>query len=186
MKPHLLIIVLILFVCSAGCAHRIDVQHYPFGSPIHHAENGVEFIDMGFTEDALREFNTALSDNPRFSPALAGKGIYWAVEGLPEVSEGYIEIAKGYATQNNEKVFVLLASMRVSLINDGDGWLDRVTRDFDEIAAISPDNDRALFWMGVSLLKADRVDEARKDLRRVVELEGTYKRKAEQYLKEIK
>jgi tetratricopeptide (TPR) repeat protein len=186
MKRYLLFIALIPFLCSIGCAHRIDVQHYPFGSPMHHAENGLEFIDMGFTEDALREFDTALSDNPRFSPALAGKGIYWAMEGVPDVSEGYVALAKRYTTQNGEKIFVLLASMRVSLIIGNDGWLDEVTRDFDEITTSSPNNDRALFWMAVSLLKEGRVEEARKDLKKVVELEGKYKRKAEQYLREMK
>ncbi len=186
MKRYLLLIALIPFLFSTGCAHRIDVQHYPFGSPMHHAENGMEFIDMGFDEDALREFDTALTDNPRFSPALAGKGIYWAIEGVPDVSEGYIDLAKRYTAQNGEKAFVLVASMRVSFIIGNDGWLDQVTRDFDEATASNPNNDRALFWMGVSLLKAGRVEEARKDLKKVVDLEGTYKRKAEQYLKEMK
>jgi Flp pilus assembly protein TadD len=64
--------------------------------------------------------------------------------------------------------------------------LDEVTRDFDEITTSSPNNDRALFWMAVSLLKEGRVEEARKDLKKVVELEGKYKRKAEQYLREMK
>jgi len=83
-------LIALIFCVISGCAHRIDVQHYPFGSPMHHAENGIEFIDLGFTDDAVREFKTALTDNPRFSPALAGKGIYWAVLGVPDVAVGYI------------------------------------------------------------------------------------------------
>ncbi len=184
-ERHVLPIALIVFFLS-GCAHRIDVQHYPFGSPIHHAENGIAFIDMGFSQDAMREFKTALNDNPQFSPALAGKGIYWALEGVPDISKGYIELAKLYAAKDSEKVLALVASMRVSLIIGDDGWLDRVTADFDMIMSVAPNNDRALFWMGVSLLKAGSMEEARKDLKKVIELEGTYKRDAERYLKEMK
>jgi tetratricopeptide (TPR) repeat protein len=184
-ERYFLTIALIAFFLS-GCAHRIDVQHYPFGSPIHHAENGIAFINMGFSEDAMREFKTALNDNPQFSPALAGKGIYWAIEGVPDVSRGYIELAKLYASRDSEKVLALIASMRVSLVIGGDGWLDRVTEDFDKVISIAPNNERALFWMGVSLLKAGKTDDAVKDLKRVVELEGMYKREAERYLKEYK
>jgi tetratricopeptide (TPR) repeat protein len=183
-ERHILPIALIVFFLF-GCVHRIDVQHYPFGSPIHHAENGIAFVDMGFPEDAMREFETALADNPQFSPALAGKGIYWAIEDVPDVSEGYIELAKQYAAEGNETVLALLASMRTSLIIGRDGWLDRVTTDFDSIQSISPNNDKALFWMGVSLIKAGKTEEARKDLKKVIELEGTYKRDAERYLREI-
>jgi tetratricopeptide (TPR) repeat protein len=184
-ERHFLTIALIVFFLS-GCAHRIDVQHYPFGSPIHHAENGIAFIDMGFSEDAMREFKTALNDNPEFSPALAGKGIYWALEGMPDVSEGYIELAKRYAVKDNEKVLALVASMRVSLIIGREGWLDRVTGDYNEIMKVAPNNDRALYWMGVSLIKAGKAEEAKKDLKKVIESEGMYKREAERYLKEMK
>jgi tetratricopeptide (TPR) repeat protein len=175
----------LIAVFLSGCAHRIDAQHYPFGSPIHHAENGIAFIDMGFSEDAMREFEAALADNPQFSPALAGKGIYWAIEGVPDVSEGYIELAKRYAAKDNETAFALVASMRAAMTVGRSGWLDRVTNDFDIVMSISPNNDRALFWMGVSLIKAGNVEEAKKDLKKVVDLEGTYKRDAERYLKEI-
>jgi len=184
-ERYILPIALIVFLVS-GCAHRIDVQHYPFGSPMHHAENGMAFIDMGFSEDAEREFETALNDNPRFSPALAGKGIYWAMEGVPDVSGGYIELAKQFAVKGNETVFALLASMRVALILEQEGWLDTVSADFNSIMEISPNNDRALYWMGVSLIKAGRTDEARKNLKKVIELEGTYKRDAERYINEMK
>ena len=174
---------IVLFL--VGCANRIDVQHYPFGSPIHHAHNGIEFIDMGFNEDAMREFKTALVENPYFSPALAGKGIYWALAGVPDVSWAYIALAKRYASTPDEKTFSLLASMRVSFILEGDEWFTSVSRDFDEIAATSPNNDEALYWMGVSLLKTGNRLEAEKKLRRVVELDGRYKRDAQQRLKEI-
>jgi len=176
---------LVLMLWGFGCAHRIDVQYYPFGSPMHHAQNGMEFLDMGLTQDAMREFETALADNPTFSPALAGKGIYWAIEDVPDVSDGYIELSKRYAAKGNETVFALLASMRVALIVGRDGWLDRVTADFDTIMSISPNNDRALYWMGVSYIKAGKIEEACKDLKKVIDLEGAYKRDAERYLKEI-
>lgn len=183
-ERHILPIALIGFFLF-GCAHRMDVQHYPFGSPIHHAENGITFIDMGFPEDAMREFETALADNPEYSPALAGKGIYWAIEDVPDVSAGYIALAKLYAAKGSETVFTLLASMRTSLIIGGEGWLERVTADFDTIQSLSPNNDRALYWMGVSLIKAGRTEEAVKNLKKVVDLQGAYKTEAERHLREI-
>ncbi len=185
MKRHLSFIALILSLYVSGCAHRIDVQHYPFGSPIHHANNGVEFIDMGLPEDAMREFKTALAENPYFSPALAGKGIYWALEDVPDVANGYIALAKRYASTPDEKSFALVMSMRVSLILGGDGWLERVSRDFDEIAAVNPNNDEALYWMGVSLIKGGDMKGAQEKLKRVVELEGRHKRDAERELRKM-
>jgi tetratricopeptide (TPR) repeat protein len=185
MRRYLSLIALILPLVAAGCAHRIDVQHYRFGSPMHHAYNGIEFIDMGLGEDAMREFRTALVENPRFSPALAGKGIYWALAGVPDVSRGYIALAKRYAQTPDEKNFVLIASMRVALVLGGDGWFEDVTSDYEAIAAQNPNNDEALYWMGVSLLKAGDTAEAQKRLKRVVDLGGRYMRQAQRYLKEM-
>jgi len=74
--------------------------------------------------------------------------------------------------------------MRVSLIIGDEGWFERVSEDYNRIMAISPENDRALYWMAIALMKEGDLEEASKKLKKVVELEGTYKRQAQRFLKE--
>ncbi|MBN1883142.1 MAG: hypothetical protein JW885_13325 [Deltaproteobacteria bacterium] len=164
----------------------MTVQTYPFGSPMHHVSNGMAFLDMGLLDDAFREFDAALEGDPVFSPAYAGKGIYWSMMGLSDVSQGYMSLAIAYAENSREEVFALVASMQRELILKDDGWFDVVTRTFDKVIEIAPDNGAAYYWMGVSLIKIGDVDGAGEKLRRAASLTGTYKNKSEQLLLELK
>lgn len=175
-------ICLLVGLCIMGCANSMTVQTYPFGSPMHHVSNGMAFLDMGLLEDAFREFDAALEQEPVFSPAYAGKGIYWSMMGLADVSQGYISLAGVYAENSREEVFVLVALMQRELILREDGWFDEVTRTFDEIIEISPDNGAAYYWMGVSLIEIGDIDDACEKLKRAESLAGTYKKKSEQLL----
>lgn len=172
-------------LCIAGCANSMTVQTYPFGSPMHHVANGMAFLDMGLLDDAFREFDAALEENPIFSPAYAGKGIYWSMMGLEDVSRGYIHLAVVYAENSREEVFALTAAMQRELIFKEDGWFEEVTRTFDEIIEVSPDYGAAYYWMGMSLIEVGDIDEGSEKLKRAAGLVGTYKKKSEQILLDL-
>ena len=176
---------LLVGLCIMGCAHSMTVQSYPFGSPMHHVSNGMAFLDMDLLDDAFREFDAALEQDPVFSPAYAGKGIYWSMLGLTDVSQGYIHLAGAYAENTREEVFALVALMQRELIFREDGWFEEVTRTFDDIIEISPDTGAAYYWMGVSLLEIGDIDDARDKLKRSASLSGTYKKKSEQLLMDL-
>jgi len=172
-------------LCIMGCAHSMTVQTYPFGSPMHHVANGMAFLDMGLMDDAFREFSAALEEDPLFSPAYAGKGIYWSMMGLPDVSQGYVFLAVAYAENSREEVFALVASMQRRLIFKDDGWFEEVARTFEEVIEIAPDNGAAYYWMGVSLVEIGDIDGAGEKLERAAGLAGAYRNKSEQLLLDL-
>ena len=176
---------LIVGLCIIGCANTMTVQTYPFGSPMHHVSNGMAFLDMGLLDDAFREFDAALEEDPVFSPAYAGKGIYWSMMGLADVSQGYIGLASAYAENSREEVFALVVSMQRELILKENGWFDDVTQTFDKVVEISPDSGAAYYWMGVSLIEIGDIDDAYEKLNRAASLTGLYRRKAEQLLVDL-
>jgi len=176
---------LLVGLCIAGCTHSMTVQAYPFGSPMHHVSNGMAFLDMGLLDDAFREFDAALEEDPVFSPAYAGKGIYWSMMGLTDVSQGYISLAGAYAENSREEVFALVASMQRDLILKQDGWFEEVTQTFDRIVEMSPENGAAYYWMGVSLMEIGDIDDAGEKLKRAASLTGMYRTKSEQLLMDL-
>ena len=178
-------IILILFSYIFGCASTIDVEAYPFGSPMHHVYNGVKFLDMGFMDDAFREFSSALKSEPYLSPGLAGKGIYWSMLGIPDVSRGYIILARKNAKGTSEEVFAILSSMRVEVTLENGDWFEVLSQNFDEVMNIDPNRSQAYYWMGLGLYKSGDTVGAVNKLTKVIDLGGRYKKRAEDLLKEL-
>jgi len=176
---------LLVGLCIMGCANSMTVQTYAFGSPMHHVSNGMAFLEMDLLDDAFREFDAALEENPVFSPAYAGKGIFWSVMGLADVSQGYMYLACAYTENSREEVFALVASMQRELILKEDGWFEEVNRAFDQVIEISPDNGAAYYWMGVCLIEVGRIDEASEKLKHAAGIAGAYKRKSDQLLLDL-
>ena len=168
-----------------GCARTIDVEAYPFGSPIHHVYNGVKFLDMGFMDEAFREFSSALEAEPYLSSGFAGKGIYWSMLGLPDVSRGYIILARKNTKNTSEEVFAILSSMRVEVTVQNGDWFEVLSQNFDEIMDIDPNKSQAYYWMGLGLYKTGDTAGAADKLTEVTELGGRYRKRAEELLKEL-
>jgi len=179
-------ILVCLLVAISGCAYSTSTEMYPFGSPMHHVFNGMQFLNMGLNEDAERELSLALSSDPLFSPAYAGKGVYWAIAGYGDISRGYLSLAKKYAKNQSENAFYLLLSMQAELSLNEEGWLKRLRADYDEVVKIEPANSLAHYWMGLGLFKSGDFEEASEKLRRVVELNGKNRKEAEGLLEEAK
>jgi tetratricopeptide (TPR) repeat protein len=185
-KKSLLITIFFSLIALAGCAGTINVEKYPFGSPIHHVYNGVSFLDMGLNDDAFREFTSALQDDKQYSPGYAGKGIYWAIEGVPDVALGYIKLSLKYAGDDKEKVLALNSSMRVQVTLESEDWFDTVSENFSRIEEKGEADAQTYYWMGMALLKNGDTAGAYEKFEKSTELVGRYKRLSEQQLKKIK
>ncbi|GEM_PF-2732777 len=185
MKIIAVFIVFTLIILSAGCAGTINVEQYPFGSPIHHVNNGVRFLDLGLNDDAFREFASALKDNKKYSPGYAGKGIYWSIVGVPDVAIGYIRLSIKYADDSREEVFAHRSSMRVQVSLEEGDWLDTVKTNFSEIEKRGGTDAQTYYWMGMALLKTGDTPTAVENFKKAAELIGRYKRLSEQQLKEM-
>ncbi len=173
------------FAFVFGCARTIDVEAYPFGSPMHHVYNGMKFLDMRFMDEAFREFSSALEAEPYLSGGFAGKGIYWSMLGIPDVSRGYIILARKNAKNTSEEVFAILSSMRVEVTIENGDWFEVLSQNFDEIMDIDPNRSQAYYWMGLGLYKTGDTVGAVDKFTKVTELGGKYKKIAEDLLKEL-
>jgi len=182
-KKRIIIAIFLSQILLIGCAGTINVEKYPFGSPIHHVNNGIRFLDMGFTDDAFREFTLAIKDDKHFSPGYAGKGIYWSMVGVPDVAQGYIHLSLKYADDTKEEIFALKSSMRVEVSIKGENWLNTVTDNFTNISKKGGVDAQTYYWMGTALLNAGDLSGAHKYFRKATELVGKYKRLSEEQLK---
>ncbi len=185
-KKHIIIALFFSYMLLLiGCAGTINVEKYPFGSPIHHVNNGIRFLDMGFTDDAFREFASAIKDDKHFSPGYAGKGIYWSMVGVPDVAQGYIHLSLKFADDVKEEIFALKSSMRVEINNKGENWLKTVYNNFSNIDKKGGVDAQVYYWMGTALINSGDSTGAHKYFKKATELTGRYKRLSEQQLKKI-
>jgi tetratricopeptide (TPR) repeat protein len=185
MKTTAVFIASYLIVLIAGCVGTINVEQYPFGSPIHHVNNGIRFLDLGLNDDAFREFASAINDKEKYSPGYAGKGIYWSIVGVPDVAIGYISLSLKYAGDPREELFAHKSSMRVQVTLEEEGWLDEVKNSFSEIEKREGTDAQTYYWMGMALLKTGDTPGAAEHFKKAAESAGRYKRLSEQQLKEI-
>lgn len=185
MKIKAVFVAFYLIVLIAGCAGTINVEQYPFGSPIHHVNNGIRFLDLGLNDDAFREFASAIKDNDKYSPGYAGKGIYWSIVGVPDVALGYISLSLKYAEDPRDQLFAHKSSMRVQVTLEEEGWFDKVMENFSEIEKRQGTDAQSYYWMGMALLKTGDTPGAAEHFKKAAESAGRYKRLSEQQLKEI-
>ncbi|MBN1574408.1 MAG: hypothetical protein JW984_14515 [Deltaproteobacteria bacterium] len=185
MKINEALIAFALIVLITGCAGTINVEQYPFGSPIHHVNNGIRFLDLGLNDDAFREFALAIKDNGKYSPGYAGKGIYWSIVGVPDVALGYISLSMKYAEDPRDQAFAHKSSMRVQVTLEEDGWFDKVKNSFSEIEKREGIDAQTYYWMGMALLKKGDTSGAVENFKKAAVLVGRYKKLSEQQLKEI-
>ena len=185
MKIKAVFIASSLIILIAGCAGTINVEQYPFGSPIHHVNNGIRFLDLGLNDDAFREFASALGDNKKYSPGYAGKGVYWSIVGVPDVALGYIQLSIKYAADSREEILAHKSSMRVQVSLEEGDWFDTVKNSFSEIEKRGGADSQTYYWMGMALLKTGDTPTAVEYFKKATELTGRYKKLSEQQLKEI-
>ncbi len=113
-KTVTIMAILCLALSMASCAKKPRQASGIMDSPEHHFEVGQRALDDENLDVAAREFQLALELDPKFGPALAGKGLVSVLQG-GDVDDGLSLIKSGLrkADDTQQKLAALTAEIRV-------------------------------------------------------------------------
>ena len=189
MKKYLTLLFLLLLM-AAGCAHK-GIQ--PTGiedNPAHHYLRGMELIDDGQLEQAAMRFERALSLEPSYPPALAGKALVTALTVEAQADDQHrgvaleqaldlLDKAEGEAEDNTQAFCIQVTAIRVYTAAKPKKWLTKAQDAYDEASSLKKVNvaqlpyyrslEAADYFMGVAAYKAYQFRDAEDLLSRVTQ-----------------
>ena len=151
----------------------------------HHTFTGIRLLQQEKCADAGREFDLALTLDPRYAKAAAGAGLVKACRRLAGARES-LDQAKGYAQNDEETLFVLAGQIRVTALShagclrigiecpNNDGWLKAAKETFDQAVRIDPTAAAAHYYMGECYLMALDLEAAGRMFSRVLDINRGY------------
>jgi tetratricopeptide (TPR) repeat protein len=165
--------VLALICCmglfTAGCGPRSGL--YPestLGTPEHYVFNGFALLKMERTDDAQREFEQALSLDPKCSGAYRGIGWIEGRKGDFAAAFASMNRAKEMAAKNDEKALVEVGFIGLYTMQKGPDWVSAVEQSFRTACSFSEDLPEAYFHLGVAYKQARRYEDAEKAFKKVI------------------
>ena len=185
-NPLRLLATLAIGVLVISCNPKVQQPLSRLGTPEHHTFAGVVLLNQDKFTDAGREFEFALRLDPRHSKAHAGAGLVKAYRG--DFAGGFeaIKQAENDARSNEERIFALVGTLRVSTLSHAaclkietecspdDAWLKRSKDAFDKAVLIDPKAASAYFFMGECYLAALDLEPAGRMFSRVLDLNAEY------------
>ena len=157
-----LLIVLTAAFLLVSCGPKARQAVSQLDTPEHHFYTGMKLLDQGRYGDAQREFELAISLNPKYSKAHAGIGLVKA--GRNDYAGGFEGLKKAWshAGSKDEKVFVHVGYIRVNTLSHAycmqvgadckkvdDDWLDKSYDEFEKAIELEPRSSAAYYFMGL-------------------------------------
>jgi tetratricopeptide (TPR) repeat protein len=185
-NPLALLMTLAVGVLMISCNPRVQQPLSRLDTPEHHTFAGVVLLNLEKFTDAGREFEFALRLDPHHAKAHAGAGLVKAYRG--DVAGGFeaIRQAEKDARSDEERVFALVGTIRVSTLSHAaclmigtecspdDAWFNRSKDAFDKAVLIDARAASAYFFMGECYLAALDLEPAGRMFRRALDLGTEY------------
>ena len=168
-----------------GCVKKPVQMETILDSPEHHVASGFLLIKKDLLNDAEREFERALQDNPKYSPALRGRGLVCALKKEFTPAFEFMTAAGLYAEQKQEKALTYVAFIRLYTMRGGEDWLTEAERNFSLAISLVPDLPDAYYYLGVAYQSAKRYPEAERSFKKVLEINKTFVMEAEEKLRNL-
>jgi tetratricopeptide (TPR) repeat protein len=155
-------------------------------TPGHHTFTGIKLLNQEKCVDAGREFELALTLDPRYAKAAAGAGLVKACGGDFTGARESLEQARMYARSDEETLFVLAGQLRVNALGhaaclkigtectNDDDWLKAAKETFDRAIRIDPTAAAVHYYMGECYLTALDFEPAGRLFSRVLDLNAGY------------
>ncbi|MBN2103126.1 S-layer homology domain-containing protein [bacterium] len=169
-------LIAMLALLYVACGPKPIQKESILDTPENHYQQGNRELQAGNLQSALNEFERAKALDPDYPGAYVGMGMVdlqkknfksaleWINKGLGK-DKKFVDghIAKG----------VVYMKQR-----EGDDWLKRSVKCFDEALEIKPDSEKALYFKGVAYKNAYQFAEAAKEFRKVIEIKGDFSQQA--------
>jgi tetratricopeptide (TPR) repeat protein len=185
-NPLRLLAALTAGVLMISCGPKAQQLLSRLDTPEHHSFAGVVLLNQEKFTDAGREFELALRLDPHYAKAHAGAGLVKAYHG--DFAGGFdaIKQAENDARSNEERIFALVGTIRVSTLSHAacfkigtecspdDAWLRRSKDAFDQAVLIDPKAASAYYFMGECYLAALDLEPTGRMFIRVLNLNTEY------------
>jgi len=158
---HLFVVLSVAFLL-VSCGPKARPAGSSLDTPEHHFYTGMKLLDQGKFGEAKREFDLALSLNPRYSRAHAGIGLVKAARNDYVGGFEGLKKAWSYAGNTDEKVFVHVGYIRVNTMSHAycvqvgavckkvdDDWLEKSHDEFEKAIKLEPRYAAAHYFMGL-------------------------------------
>jgi len=169
-----------------GCGNKPGILKDLLDSPEHHAMTGFKLMEKRYLEDARREFDLALADNPKYSLAHRGLGLLYGIRGDLGAAFRSMNRARDCAVTKEESALAYVGFMRLYTIQNEKGWLRKVEENFCEASILIKEFSEAYYEMGIAYKQAKRLPESEEAFKRVLEINKGLVAEANEELKSLK
>jgi hypothetical protein len=182
MRLRFLLLAAAVGLLLVSCGPKAQQPLSRLDTPEHHAFTGIRLLNQEKFADAGREFELALRLEPDYAKAHTGAALVKAYQGDFPGARQSVEQARKHVRDDQEKVFVLVGSIRVDLLSRAaclqigakcaadDDWLENAKDAFDKAVAIDPKAAEAYYFMGECYLAALDLKSAGRMFSRVLDL----------------
>ncbi|WP_419660575.1 tetratricopeptide repeat protein [Desulfosarcina variabilis str. Montpellier] len=192
MKRHLKCVsVIFVVLLLASCAHKPVERESELDNPAHHYLRGMELIDEGQLDQAALRFERALTLEPSYPPALAGKALVTAMTVDSQADDQHGAVALGQALElieeaedeadgDSQEFCVHVTAIRVYTYGKPKKWLNSAQNAYDAATSLKKVNvaelpyyrglEAADYFMGIAAYKAFQFRDAEDLLARVTEV----------------
>lgn len=172
--------ILIFLVLSAflltivSCAKKPREEVTALDTPEHHVFSGNKLIDKGRYDEAKREFELALSLDPKYSPAHAGIGLVYGYQKNFDKAYDSLKSAKSYAKTKEDEVTAHVYMIRLLSLERKGKWLDKAESEFKSATKIDANAPAAYYYMGKAYKVSLDFDKAGEMFKKVLNINTKY------------
>ncbi len=168
------VLLVFLVMVFAACAPKPRKPVGVLDTPEHHVINGNKLLDQGKYQDAKREFDLALSLDPKYATACTGMGVTLAYLGDYDNAYKNIKLGKRYAKTKKDKVWARVGYIRYFTIKADKGFVGDAETHFFIGKAVDKNDPALYYYMGECYFKALSFDKAAAMYTKVLSLSTDY------------
>ena len=154
MKYYRIFVVMsvVLLGLITGCGPKPAPQKSLLDTPENHYNQGMRELDKGNLEDAADEFGRATALDPDYPGGYVGMGLVWAEKG--DFKEALNSVDKGIKKDKDRPASYVAKGRILTTQKKGDEWIEDAVKPFEKALDLDPDNEEALFYLGLAYKEA--------------------------------
>jgi hypothetical protein len=169
---RLMLLLVVLTMAVAGCGGaKPAASTSVMESPEYHYKNGLNYLNRGQIDDAMRSFDRAIALAPKGPLGYIGKGLAFGKKGDFNAAFENMETAKGYEEKGIESN---IGMIRLLSMQRGEDWVKKSEKEFKSAKDKDPNNAALYYYMGEAYKVSFDFDKASDMFRKVVEMNKEY------------
>jgi tetratricopeptide (TPR) repeat protein len=168
--------ILAIGLIVSGCGPKPIQKESVLDTPENHYNQGLRELKVNNLTKAAEEFGRATALNLEYAGGYVGMGLVEAEK--KNFKEALEWVDKGLG-KNDQFIDGFIAKGRIlAKQRKGDDWLEDAVKQFEKALKISPNSEKALYYLGLTYKEAYEFGEAVTTFSKVVEIKGDYAKEA--------